>query len=451
MKDDWLRVKRSDIVTERLQLIDEGRNISELEHEFERISASNLDTNLGLQSMAQALLDKAQELPEVAGYRYVEPNDLEEIRAERPDGPRRYSDKPPIDETTYDKILGAWLGRCAGCLLGKPIEGWHTERMWGYLKDLDRYPLSDYFISQVPPDIDDKYEVSKRWGFIDQVQNMPEDDDTNYTVVGLGVIKEFGIGFTSENVGEFWLTNIPLLKTCTAERVAYRNLSTLIMPPKSATFRNPYREWIGAQIRADFYGYVSLMNPELAAELAWRDARISHIKNGIYGEMWVAAMLAAAAHEQDPKSVIQAGLSEIPARSRLAEAINDVMSWHEEGISPDEAVSRIHKRWNQFIPHHWCHVISNAQIVAMGLLWSDLDFEKGICTAVQACFDTDCNGATVGSILGMMLGASNLPKKWIAPLNDTLQTGVAGYHRVKISGLAQQTVNLINRAWQEIG
>ncbi|MGB4716774.1 MAG: ADP-ribosylglycohydrolase family protein, partial [Bacillota bacterium] len=76
----------------------------------------------------------------------------------------------------------------------------------------------------------------------------------------------------------------------------------------------------------------------------------------------------------------------------------------------------------------------------------DLDFEKGICTAVQACFDTDCNGATVGSILGMMLGASNLPKKWIAPLNDTLQTGVAGYHRVKISGLAQQTVNLINRA-----
>lgn len=446
MKDDWLRITKRDIATERLQLADEGRDTSSLDHEFERLSASSLDTDASLQTTAQTLLDRTQKLPLVAGYMYNEPNDLADIRAERPDGPRRYSDKSPVNEKTYDRILGAWLGRCAGCLLGKPVEGWHTEQMWGYLKDLDRYPLSDYFISQVPPEIGEKYDVPKRWGFVDQVKNMPEDDDTNYTVAGLGVVKYFGMDFTSENVGEFWLANIPLLRTCTAERIAYRNLSMLILPPQSATYRNPYREWIGAQIRADFYGYVSPMNPEFAAELAWRDARVSHVKNGIYGEMWVAAMLAAAAYEQDPKSVIQAGLSEIPARSRLAEAIRDVVDWREQGVSLDEATSRIHKRWNQFIPHHWCHVISNAQIVAMGLLWSDMDFEKGICGSVQACFDTDCNGATVGSILGMMLGASSLPEKWTAPLNDTLEAGVTGYYRMKITELAQETLNLINQA-----
>ena len=61
----------------------------------------------------------------------------------------------------------------------------------------------------------------------------------------------------------------------------------------------------------------------------------------------------------------------------------------------------------------------------------------------DAWIDTDCNGATAGSVLGLMLGSSALPKNWIAPLRDTLQTGVAGYHNVKISDIARETVDLI--------
>lgn len=442
MKHSWLSITREDLSIELQQLADEGKDVSSLKSEFDRLRSADLAEDQELQLAAQELLDRAQELPTVPDYRYVEPGDLSEIHDERLYGPRRFRSPSLSEQEVYDRFLGAWLGRCAGCLLGKPVEGWHTDRMWGYLRDMGRYPLRDYFISKVPVEIEEKYGVSQRFGFVDQVDCMPEDDDTNYTVTGLAIVKLRGTAFSSEDVADFWLSSIPLLKTCTAERVAYRNLALTIPPPRSATHRNPYREWIGAQIRGDFFGYVALGNPELAAELAWRDARVSHVKNGIYGEMWVAAMLAAAAFEEDPKSLIQIGLSEIPARSRFYEAISDVISWYDKGLSRAEATSMIHKRWNQYNGHHWCHTISNAQIVAMGLLWSDHDYEQAICGAVQACFDTDCNGATVGSIMGMMMGANRLPEKWTAPLNDTLQTGVSGYHRVSISELARQTLEL---------
>lgn len=444
MKYRHLYISSEDLETEREQLLDEGKDISSLEAEFEELAQEDLDNDLSLQPRAQRLLDEAIQLPLRADYPYWEPSDLEGIREARPEGPR--SLKVVLDEDAlFDKVLGAWLGRCSGCLLGKPVEGWRSQRIWGYLKDLGRYPLDDYFTSAVPAEVAAKYDLDPnipRRTFIDRVEHMPEDDDLNYTVLGLEILKRYGPDFTPEDVAEALLNGLPILHTFSGERVAYRNLAQLIPPPRSATFRNPYREWIGAQIRADFFGYVALGKPELAAEFAWRDACLSHIKNGIYGEMWVAAMLAAAAAEDDIGTIIKVGLAQIPARSRLREAVEEVAGWHEEGIDFEEAISRIHDRWDENNRHHWCHTISNAQIVTLGLLWGGCDFERSICRAVQAGFDTDCNGATVGSIVGMMLGAEKLPEKWVGPLNDTLSTGLAGYGKVRISDLAREGFDL---------
>ncbi len=286
------------------------------------------------------------------------------------------------------------------------------------------------------------------WDFYRQTSTFPGDDDTNYTVTGMALLKDKGIAFTPSDMAQFWMANLPILRTNTAERVAYRNFVDGIAPPASASFRNPYRELIGAQIRADIFGYVALGNQELAAELAWRDACISHVKNGLYGAMWVAAMLATAIVETDIRRVVEMGLTEIPRKSRLHEAIVEILDRQAAGASYSEMVDHIHGRWDETRPDHWCHTVSNAQIVAIALLYSEGDYEKAITGAVLPCFDTDCNGATVGSIIGMMLGAKSLPTKWTGVMNDTIHTDLQGYQDVSIMGLAKEMFQLHLKAEQ---
>ena len=426
---------------ERQQLVDEGRDLTTVAAEFDALTLMDIETNPEDQTCANALLDRTIKLPMRNDYTFAEPSDLAGIRDARSEN-RWRAPQTVSDDALFDKVLGAWLGRTAGCLLGKPVEGWRSARLWGYLQDLGRFPLDRYITSDAPAEIVDKYQISRDRAFIDRVSRMTEDDDLNYTVTGLAILKQHGVNFTPLDVATFWMQNLPLLRTYTAERVAYRNFCRLIAPPKSAQYRNPYREWIGAQIRADFWGYAALRNPELAAELAWRDASVSHIKNGIYGEMWIAAMLAAAPFLQDPREVIEIGLAEIPQQSRLASDVHEVIGWYTDRMTYEDAARRIHQRWDESNPHHWTHTNSNAQIVAVGLLWGDGDFARSICRAVQVCFDTDCNGATVGSIVGMMRGAKQLADEWIRPLNDTLETCVRGFGVRRISELAREGFEL---------
>jgi hypothetical protein len=445
MKHVWLWWTKGDVDTEWRQAQDEGRDLRAAEAEYRRLQAADTAVDAAFQEAVNALLDRTDALPVKAGYAYEEPSDLAGIRRARPAGPRVPAGRP-AGATLEDKVHGAWLGRCAGCLLGKPLEGVRTPALWGLLRDGGKAMLDDYlWRMDLPKEAFARRELARvlTWG--EAVQCMPEDDDTNYTTTGLALVKAQGLDFTPEHVADFWMAYIPILRTCTAERVAYRNFVAEIAPPRSAAFRNPYREWIGAQIRADFFGYVAPGRPELAAELAWRDASISHVRNGIYGEMWVAAMLAAAAVESDVRVVVTLGLSEVPARSRFAEGVRDVLAWHAAGLPYAEAVRRIHARWDETVGHHWCHTISNAQIVAAGLLWSGGEFERGITQAVYACLDTDCNGATVGSVLGMVLGARALPRKWTELMHDTVQTGVMGYHTARISDMAREMAALAEK------
>ncbi len=443
VENKWLWISCSDIRTELRQLREEGRNTGQAERMFEKLQALGDEELFGPdnQAEAQRVLQFARQLTPQADYPYQEPSDLESIRQLRAEGPRQLGN-PLSDRKLADHIHAAWLGRCIGCLLGKPVEGQRTDELWGFLQDTGQWPLDGYIRFGVRGAAAAKYPDMIARKHYDRIDHMPVDDDTNYTLIGLLVVREHGPGFTPADVAQFWMDNLPLLQTCTAERVAYRNLALHIQPPESARRHNPYREWIGAQIRADAFGYLAAGNPELAAEWAWRDASISHVKNGIYGEMFVAAAIAAAAHAETIVDVIEAGLSEIPSTSRLYEAIGQVLAWFANDLSYDQAVERIHEHWDQNDQHDWCHTISNAVICTTALLWGGDEFGPSICRAVQPGFDTDCNGATVGSILGMRLGTQGIDAAWSDRLQDTLKTAIRGWETVKISEIARETTNL---------
>jgi ADP-ribosylglycohydrolase len=267
---------------------------------------------------------------------------------------------------------------------------------------------------------------------------MARDDDIDYTILGLHILEQHGRGFTTQDVGDEWMLCLPYSRTYTAEIVAYHNLVAGLAPPETATYRNPYQEYIGAQIRADMWGYVNPGNPEQAAAYAYRDASLSHTANGIYGEMWAAAAIAAAFVVDDPLDIIQYASAEIPANCRLAEAISRAVdaAGHFNNWEAAWDYLMIDRKYDQY---HIVHVINNTILIVLGLLYGEGDFVRSVCTTVMGGFDTDCTGATLGSILGARAGANALPPEWVEPLNDTTKSAVFGYDNSRISDLARRT------------
>ena len=244
--------ERQCIAAELVQLREEGCDVTAFEQRVEEaLSDESTDD-----AVLVELYDALEALSPDASFPYEEPSDLEGIRALRPDGPRRM-DLDLSDDALRDRILGAWLGRAAGCQLGKPVEGWLRERIDKYLESVDALPLDNY-IPYTEGAIHPRLKASTLGNF----DCMARDDDMDYPILGLLALERHGADLTARDMANTWLDRMPFHFLYTAERVAYRNFVTLRWPPESAAWRNPYREWIGAQIRADIFGYVAPGWPE---------------------------------------------------------------------------------------------------------------------------------------------------------------------------------------------
>lgn len=432
-----------ELLQEYRQSMEEGLDVAAYKDLFE--AAAKLSSGEQKKKIADALFELVLNADVRKDYPYAEPSTLPEIW--KLCDASLWQGGKVDEERLPDQVYGAWLGRVCGCLLGKPVEGVHSEELVEVLKASGNYPMHRYMLStDITDEMAEKYRFPfKGRCYADTVCAMPMDDDTNYTVMAQMLIEQYGRDFTPQDVANIWLHEQPRDAYCTAERVAFCNLVNHYAPPDSAVYQNVYREWIGAQIRGDYFGYINPGDPKTAAEMAFRDASISHVKNGIYGEMFAAAMIASAAVTDDIPAIIRGGLSQVPTSSRLHEAVCDVMRDHMLGVPQQECFDKIHQRYDEHTTHGWCHTISNAMIVTAALLYGGGDYGKSVCMAVQTAFDTDCNGATVGSILGMRGGSTAIGAEWSAPLHDTIETAIYERPRVSITECAKKTLEHIMR------
>ncbi|MGW3678519.1 ADP-ribosylglycohydrolase family protein [Streptomyces prasinus] len=426
-----------------------------------RAGASPQPASRYLRLLAGDLLDELADLP--GGLADDEPTDLGAIRALCPDWPSPVGtapaapghveagsaqDGPPDAGVLEDaRLEAAWLGRAVGCLLGKPVEKLPLDGIRRLARATGNWPLNDYFTALgVPGELAARYPWNRRsaaTSLAENIDGMPEDDDLDYPLLNLLLLQRYGKDFTTADVARLWLDELPAGRAFTAERVAYRNLLDGVEPPRTARHRNPFREWIGALIRADVHGWTNPGDPAGAAEQAHRDATLTHTAGGVHAAMFGAAVIATAAgagtggDRPDIHACLRAGLTVVPPRSRLARAVREAVRLAHEHDDFADVVDRLH------VLHagtHWVHAVPNTALIAAALTHADGDFTGTVCRAVSGGWDTDSNGATAGGVAALLAGSpAALPERWTAPLKNRLATSVGDFNGVGFDTLARLT------------
>ncbi|WP_338898823.1 ADP-ribosylglycohydrolase family protein [Streptomyces sp. TG1A-60] len=423
-----------------------------------RAGASGRPASRYVRLLAEDLLDELADLP--SGLAESEPTELDRIRALCPNWPAHPARPAPAPATYLPRLEAAWLGRAVGCLLGKPVEKLPLTAIRHLAAAAGNWPLTTWFTARgVPPELLAAHPWNRRsasTSLAENIDGMPEDDDLDYPLLNLLLLARHGSDFTTTDVARLWLDELPAGRTFTAERIAYRNLLTGVGPPHTARHRNPFREWIGALIRADVHGWTNPGDPAAAAEQAHRDATLTHTANGVYAAMFIAATIAEAAadtgtrthththtHTHDIHHCLRTGLKVVPPESRLARAVNHALRLAAETDDFDTIVDELH---TTYADHHWVHALPNAALLTAALTHADGDFTASVCRAVSGGWDTDSNGATAGSIAGLLAGSpSALPDRWTVPLKNRLATSISDFDGIGFDALARLTLRETHR------
>lgn len=390
-------------------------------------------------SRLAGVADRLSQLERTPDWDFDEPDDSATLHALAAAVPA-----VPVDARELpERLRGAWLGRAVGNTLGKPVEGLTREQTGLYLRAAGQSPLSGYLPLLDPlPDGVPALHPSAPTSTAGRFTDVPRDDDIDWTILGLHLMETYGLNFTTDDVGQEWLDRVPFTQTYTAERAAYRNLVHGMRPPATATHQNPYREWIGALIRGDIFGYVHPGDPAAAARAALVDARLSHVGNGVYGELWAAGLCAAALAGDHMPDVVHQALRLVPEKSRLATVIREVIALYNRGATSDEALSWV----DEHLAHYpWVHTVNNAALIVIGLLWGQT-FIDALAITVSAGRDTDSNGATVGSVYGALHGPGSVPAHLVGTTHVHVRSAVRDFDRITLDELARRTLALVRGA-----
>ena len=350
-----------------------------------------------------------------------------------------------------NRIRAAWQGRISGCMLGKAVELFSMregpQALNDYLRATNSLPLRDYI--PYNPELASKH-IDKNC-CAEYLTHSRPDDDINYTTLALLMLEKFGKDLTTIDVARSWMKFLPVASTYTAERAAYKTLLSnaheWFPEGKDPGFDlalcadNDYNDWIGAQIRADVYGWVCPGNPALAVKLATADAQLSHDGDGVYGAVLVAALGSlipefCATDSTSDKTLEQAldqALTYVPEDSECARAAHFASQLTAEPNGPE----LIRERYKDLSV---VHTVNNLALVIWALLRHRDDFSAAIGDVVSAGLDTDCNGATVGALWALQ--GKSIPEQWIEPWRGRVGLSLAGYDQIDLDELVSRTIKV---------
>jgi len=235
----------------------------------------------------------------------------------------------------------------------------------------------------------------------------------------------------------------------TSSYLCSRPLGAGVPADKAGEENNPFCEWIGASIRADPWGYVAPGWPERAAEMACRDAFLTHRREGIYGEMFFSSAIAAAFAVDHPVEALKIGLTEIPEDCALAKAVRWALETAPEIRSYRDARAAVDER---FAGMNAVHTINNACLTIWGLTIGGTNLTKVISQTVAMGLDNDCTAATAGSIVGAVIGKKRIPSHWYRKFNNTVHSYLVGRPRFTITGLVRRfsrQASRVHRAYSQ--
>jgi len=296
-------------------------------------------------------------------------------------------------ERYQDKVLAGWIGKSIGGVIGAPLEN-HK-----FYHDLT---------------------VDRLWP-----ETVGANDDLDIQIVWLEAMQERGVHLTARDLAEFWQDR------CFYNFLDYGyflyNYQRGIGPPLSGTWNNRFfEESEGCPIRSEIWGFVCPGNPRLAAELARLDGQLDHGGLSVEIEMVQSAAAAQAFVCDDLERVLAAGLSVLPAGSRLPAVVSRVRGICAGHRDPYAAWRLIIREYGD---RDSSKAITNFALVLMALFLGGGDFRQTTLLCANGGWDTDCTAATACALLAVMLGTEGLPSEWVERLDNKLISDLNVRHK----------------------
>lgn len=320
-------------------------------------------------------------------------------------------------EKYYDKVLGCFMGKCICGTMGAPYEG------------------------------------MKQWLNLDYEKSMTEklisNDDLDIQVIWLEVLEKYGENISSIDLADAFYCSYP---HCPGEYAYFKkNYSRKIYPPSSGSFNNYfYENGMGSPIRSEIWACVNPCTPEKSIKMARMDGCLDHRHDSIVAEQYLAALQSIAfeydevnseklLYSMDVYEVLERAAQYLSESSKLERLYTEIRHYYNSGFDI--------RQIRDLVIREYGHPDCTNLYQNLGIIWSALLLGKGkiidtAMLAINSGFDTDCTAATVGAILGILLGGKKL--KEIFDVDEVYYKAEAIVHREdnKISTLAQDVARV---------